>query len=82
MFRTQSTPVAEHYGLRNTTCLYSKDVASEKSFCMTVCKERGPHMRMRMHAVNHHHAGHVAPSCQISLGKFSRKTTKNWRQIF
>jgi hypothetical protein len=32
MFRTQSTPdfsVAEHYGLRNTTCLYSKDVASE-----------------------------------------------------
>jgi hypothetical protein len=31
MFRTQSTPessVAEHYGLRNTTCLYSKDVAS------------------------------------------------------
>jgi hypothetical protein len=31
MFRIQSTPdfsVAEHYGLRNTTCLYSKDVAS------------------------------------------------------
>jgi hypothetical protein len=29
--RTQSTPdfsVAEHYGLQNTTCLYSKDVAS------------------------------------------------------
>jgi hypothetical protein len=29
--RTQSTPdfsVAEDYGLRNTTCLYSKDVAS------------------------------------------------------
>jgi hypothetical protein len=31
MFCTQSTPdfsVAEHYGLRNTMCLYSKDVAS------------------------------------------------------
>jgi hypothetical protein len=31
MFRTQPTPdfsVAEHYGLRNTTCLYSKDVAA------------------------------------------------------
>jgi hypothetical protein len=31
MSSTQSTPdfsVAEHYGLRNTTCLYSKDVAS------------------------------------------------------
>jgi hypothetical protein len=30
MFRTQSTPYfsAEHYGLQNTTCLYSKDVAS------------------------------------------------------
>jgi hypothetical protein len=31
MFFTQSTPnlsVAEHYGLRNTTSLYSKDVAS------------------------------------------------------
>jgi hypothetical protein len=30
MFFVQSTPdfcVAEHYGLRNTTCLYSKDVA-------------------------------------------------------
>jgi hypothetical protein len=32
MFRTQTTPnfaVAEHYGLRNMMCLYSKDVASE-----------------------------------------------------
>jgi hypothetical protein len=31
MFRIQCIPdfsVAEHYGLRNTTCLYSKDVAS------------------------------------------------------
>jgi hypothetical protein len=31
MFCTRSTPdfsVAEHYGLRNTTCLYSEDVAS------------------------------------------------------
>jgi hypothetical protein len=30
-FRTQSAPdfaVAEHYGLRKPTCLYSKDVAS------------------------------------------------------
>jgi hypothetical protein len=35
MFRTQSTPefyVAEHYGLRNTTCFFSKDVASGNRF--------------------------------------------------
>jgi hypothetical protein len=33
MFHTQSTSdfsVAEHYGLRNTTCLYSEDVACEE----------------------------------------------------
>jgi hypothetical protein len=33
---TPSTPdfsVAEHYGLRNTTCLYSKDVASVYQGC-------------------------------------------------
>jgi hypothetical protein len=32
MFRMQSTPdfsVAEHYGLRNTTCFYSKDDAAQ-----------------------------------------------------
>jgi hypothetical protein len=41
MFRTQSTldfSVAEHYGLRNTTCWRSKDVASgqpEKDYLCT-----------------------------------------------
>jgi hypothetical protein len=40
MLRTQSTPdfsVAEHYGLRNTTCLYSKDVASGCRVKVVVC---------------------------------------------
>jgi hypothetical protein len=35
MFRTQSTPnfsVAEHYGLWNTSCVYSKDAGSEVAF--------------------------------------------------
>jgi hypothetical protein len=36
MFRIQSIPdfsVADFYGLRNTTCLYSKDVASGAKTC-------------------------------------------------
>jgi hypothetical protein len=31
---TPDLSVAEHYGLRNTTCLYSKDVASGHTLCV------------------------------------------------
>jgi hypothetical protein len=39
MFRTQSTPdisVAVQYGLGNTMCLYSKDVASVYNFIFKI----------------------------------------------
>jgi hypothetical protein len=73
MFRIQSTPdfsVAEHYGLRNTTCLYSKDVAS-------VHESGGPGLLFNEKIETRSHNKYVDNFCSIKIGVTRKIRTRN-----